>query len=455
MGDKKGRCRVIEGKSVRIVDPRTGKEAEGKIAGTKDKTLPYLINPRYVAELYHRQCWFNACDNAISDGVGGADAEVVYKNTDKTTQGDPEKVTKLNAFLKKDLRDFTTVGERLDALAKDYSIQGYMVIEIGRGADKIPAAWYHVPAVNIRELADHTGYIEVDGSNKEIGRYVKYQIGGHEDGARELMVIKKYDPSAKYMAATDTSALCSAADRLDAQDTFNSKLLKKGGLVPFILFLKEALEDDDFKRLEETVRQWETGEGDKMVVVLDGIQDGKLERAIADMNDASFVEGEKTLRERILAVKKVPPSKLGLPVANFSVAQIEDATFRFKVTAKILRLIFHRLNIVADEIVSDEGYDYEAKPETLIDFQTLAQALVGLVNNGTYNRNMALTKLGEPGMGSDGDKFTITSPTGVQELSQMLASGGTPTLGRMVDAINELRRMVIEAQRPGQDTQHD
>lgn len=449
MADGKGRFRVLKAAAKRADDPRTGKEAEGKTAGTnKGMYLPQLADPFTVANLYHLNYWAHACDDAIADGIAGAEVEAIFKGKNPEDKADEAKLALMDKFLTTDTRSFMTIGERLGRLGLDYSVVGIMAIEIGRGADRLPAAWYHVPAATIRELKDGSGYDQVDVAGKVVQHFAAYQPGGNKGGLPELIVIKKYDPAAQYQNSTDASCLASTAERMTAQDEYNSKLLRKGGMVPLLLILKDALGDDQFSRLQEYLDELEGGTTARMMGLVEGVgEGGRLEKLVQDFTDASFKEGENLLRERTLAVKKVPPSKLGLPVVNYAVAQIEDATFRHKVTAKVLRLIFHRLNIVADEVVPEEGYAYEAKPETLIDLQQIAQAVNLLVNNGTLSRNEARVRLGEKGMGDEGNIRTIQSPTGLTILSAALEAGGTPTLGRMIDQAIEARRILSGQER--------
>lgn len=449
----RGRVTIMKARKTRATDPRTGKEADGKIPGTSTgKYLPQLADPFTMANLYHLNYWVHACGDAIADGIAGAEVEAIFKGKTEDAKANDAKLVLLDKFLLTDTRNYMTVGERLGALGLDYSEIGMMAIEIGRGLDKKPAAWYHVPAATIREYRDGSGYDQVDVSGKVLTHFTPYQPGGNTDGLPELIVIKKYDPSAQYQNATDASCLASTAERMTAQDEYNSKLLRKGGMVPLMLMLKQQLGDDQLKRLQEYLDELEGGKTTRMMALLDDLGDvGKVEKLVADITDASFKDGENLLRERTLAVKKVPPSKLGLPVTNYAVAQIEDATFRHKVTAKILRLICHRLNIVADEIVPDEGYGYDAKPETLLDLATIAQALSLLVNNGTLKRNEARAKLGEKGMGPKGDILTITSPTGLTILDAALEAGGTPTLGRMIDQALAAREILSGQKQPAHE----
>jgi hypothetical protein len=154
-----------------------------------------------------------------------------------------------------------------------------------------------------------------------------------------------------------------------------------------------------------------------------------------------------------MAVKRVPPSVLGLPVVNYAVAKMERAIYRDYVLHQVVNLILHRLNIIADEIVPEPGYDFQVIPGRNDEFVELAQALTGLVDRGIFSRKMALAELGKEGMGPEGDDFTIQTAMGVVKLKDALSVAGNITAGRMVDTLAELRRTILEIRQesPGQN----
>lgn len=438
--------RTIQPKEKRVINPRT-KQDDGKSAvetSTKDQYVPILGNPQDIIAMFRLQPWVIACKRAIASAVAAIQINVVYKPPTEGESVDAGKIKLLKAFLEKDAKEYKTVQERIKALAIDFVMLDYACIEIARNADGIPSAWYHVPAVTVRELKDG-GYVQLE-NNKIIAEFAPYQAGWNKAKQREMIVVKEYDPAALYMSAMDGVSLLETITRLGRQDDYNNQLLKAGNIPPFLLMLKEALDDDSYKRFSAYINALGTGEDSDTIGLLDGIGEGHLEKLAMDVSEAGYVETEKLLRERILAVMQVPPSKLGLPIVNYAVAQQEDATFRFGRVMPIVNMLLHRLNIVADEIVPDDGYEYCARPQTYEDYLQVAQAENILVNNGIHSRNDARNRLGDENIGEEGDVLTIGGPMGITPLASAVKNS-TPTVGRALDSLLEIRRILAEVQR--------
>ncbi len=439
----KARFRTIEATHKRSIDPRTHKEAENKIKDrVSQKYVPMLADPWQLLEAISLQPWVIACKRAIISAIAATQIDAIYKSQAET-KIDNAKLKKLKDFLNNDERTYQTVNEKLARLATDYVLLGYMCIEIARNANGIPAAWYAVPAATIRETT--TGdFVQISRAGKELQNFKLYQKGGNKENLPELIVIREYDPMATYMSAMDVTSLVETSNRLYNQDDYNSQMLKMSNIPPLILILKELLDDNSYKRFKEYVNGLAAGSEADPIGIVDGVGEGRLEKLSQDITDAAYIESEKILRERIMAVMQTPPSKLGLQVSNYAVAQQEDATFKFQRTKPIIDLFLHRLNIIADEIVPDEGYDYYAKLYTYEDFAQLAEAETKLVSNGIHSRNEARAKLGDDQIGEAGAQFTVSAgAAGLIKLDDAVTNT-QPTAGQIVDQLLAIRKLLSD-----------
>ncbi len=442
---RKGRFRVLKG-GKRVVDPRTGQD-DGKTGVAVGGYTQTVGDPRRYAMMMHLDAWFSAAIGAISDGVGAADVFPVFEAPEPGQAADATVIARLTAFMETDDRDFSTPGERLSAMAKDYRLQGYCAFEIGRDSTRRPAAWYHVPAATLRRRERDGIWEQTDYLNKVVQTFGPYQKGGRKDGLPELMVIRSYDPCALYLGSPAGAPLAGTIDRMSAQDAYNTKLLRKGGIPPWLLLLREALDEEDLPRLQEWFRQIETGEDGDLVGILDGVGEGSELKALTqEQADASHVEGEKLLRERILAWLKVPPTKVSLSASNYATAYQEDQTFKFGVIQPLLRIMLKRLSVVAQETSGSPAYLYAFRQQTLEDYLQLCQAEEILLRNAVHTINQVLGRLGLPGIGPEGDVRIAFTAQGPVRLADLAAGNQPATPGRLVDTLLSLRRAIEEAQ---------
>ena len=448
---KKGRFRVLKGGGKRVMNPRTGVDDGKGPATTANQYSQTLGDPLRFAMLTYTDPWFSAGIDAIADNVGAADVFPAFESTDPAATADANAMGLLKAFLETDDRDYTTPGERLGAMAKDFKLQGFCAFEVGRGSDRKPVAWYHVPAATLRRIEANGHWEQLDYLNKVIATFGPYSPGGRDDDLPELMVIRKYDPCALYLGAPAGAPLLTTVDRLKAQDEYNTKLLRKGGIPPWLLFLREQLDEPDLLRLQEWFRELEAGEDSDLVGILDGVGEGAdLKKLTDEQADVSHIEGEKQLRERTLGVLHVPPTKVSLSASNYATAQQEDATFKFQVTQPILRMFLKRLSVVGQELTESADYHYAFRQQSLEDFLAVCQAEEILLRNAVHTINDVLSRLGLPGIGPVGDvriAFTAQGPIKLDDL----AAGNLPaTPGRLVDALLQARKAIEETNRvPG------
>jgi len=445
---KKARLRVIGGG--RVVNPRTGVEdGKGEVQAGSEQYVPLLVSPHTAAGLYHLDPWFSAAVDAISTGVATAEVFPEFQAKSPEEKADSKALQGMAAFLENTPRDQMTVAERLGALDADFSLFGYCAFEVARGSDKMPVAWYHVPGATVR-AKKKGGYVQVDGTGKILQRFAPYAAGGNKEGLPELVLIRRYDPTAQYLGSPLVAPLAMTLDRQSAQDAFNRKLLGKGGMPPKIFLLKEELGDESFQRLQAFVEGLAAGDDANQIAVLDGIGEGRLEDMIKDQEDMAFQAGEEAGRQRILAKTHVPPTKVSLNAANFATAYQEDQTFKFEVTQPRLRIYLKRLTAVAREF-APEGYAYGFKQNSLEDFYQLVQALNLLQQTGDLTANQVLQRLGFSGIGEVGDAHIAFTNQGPVKLEDLASGNLPPTPGRLVDTLLQLRRAIEESRMPVKD----
>jgi hypothetical protein len=443
----KCRFRLLKGGG-RVVNPRTGTDDGKTYPPTGGKYTPTVGNPRQYALLMHVDPWFSAALEAISEGVGAAEVFPVFETPDPGQKGDPQLIQALKEFLDRDDRAYTTAEERLAALALDLRLQGYCAFEVGRDAKKVPVAWYHVPAATLRRREQDGLWDQVDFSNKVVATFEPYQPGGGESGLPDIMVIRKYDPCAQYLGTPSAAPLAATLDRMASQDAYNVQLLRKGRIPPWLLVIRDQLDEESYQRLQEWFSELERGETANLVGILDGVGEGSdLKKLSEEQADMAHIEAEKLMRERILGVLKVPPTKVSLSASNYATAYQEDQTFKFGVLQPLLRRLLKRLSVVGQEITGSAAYRFGFRQQSLEDYLQVCQAEDILLRDAVHTINQALGRLGEPGIGPAGDvriAFTAQGPIRLEDLA-----GGNlpPTPGRLVDTLLSLRRAIEEAQR--------
>lgn len=448
--DKAMRCSVIgvKAKNSRAINPRTGKDDGKEGISAPDKYKDTLADPWDLVSVYYSAPWIKGAVRAIKQGIEASDVRAVFDHPeDPKAKADPKLLQMLTEFLERDDEDWTTPSERLAACVKDFNILGYACFEIARDAGNKPSAWYHLPAVTIRERKDGL-YDQIDMNGKVLKTLGKYAPKGREDKLPEMMMIREYDPAARYTADSPLAGLVNTGDRLNAQDDYNSQLLRKGGLSPLLLMLEGELGEEGKKRFKEELRGIAAGKYASVIALLENVPPGsQIHKLAQEMTDASFTEGEKTLRDRVLANYTVPPTKVSLSASNYATAQQEDATFRFMVTQPYLRKHLKRLSVVARELVEEKGYGYGFRQDSISSFYEQVQAEDLLFRIGARNINTLLAKLGDKGIGPAGDKhyvFTNLGPVAIEDLDKM---EGTPSVGRMIDSLVTLRKELSRALR--------
>ena len=445
MSERKKAAGRFRAHGLRVLDPRTGQENGSVAQEALPSYLPPQVDPLSAAQLYDLDPWFSAAVDAVATGVGTAEVSPAFIGPDPEQKAEPKILGKMADFLDNTQRTMETVGERLEALTTDYRIQGYCGFEIVRGTDGLPAAWYHVPAATIRARRDLKSFLQVNYLGQTVSEFVPYSSGGNKAKSPELVLIRKYDPSALSLGSSMVKTLASTADRLSAQDSYNRTLLNKGGIPPFLLILKEALDDDSAKRFEAFLKGLAQQGPDAAIGLLDGVGEGKVEKLLQDQEDSSFVKAEEVLRQRILAKAHVPPTKVSLGASNYATAYQEDQTFKNEVTQPILRIFLRRLTALAREF-APPGYFYAFKQSSLEDFYQLVMALCALQEKGDLTSNQVLARLGFQGMGPIGDAHIAYTNQGPVRVEDLVAGNLPPTPGRMMDALLQLRRMISEVQ---------
>lgn len=434
---------AIQGK-----DPRTGEPTDPVSALTPDY-LPLLMVPQQAAALYHLEPWYAAALDAIATGVSTAEIFPTFLGQEPQEQADPAMMAAMKAFLERGGVSGQTAQERIFALDLDRSLFGYWAMEVVRGSDGRPSAWYHVPGATVRVKRDGTQFAQVDpATGSIIKRFAPYAPGGNKEGLPEMVVARQYDPTALNAGTPSGAALSGTVDRLSLQDQYNRKLLGKGGMTPMLLLLREGLEEEPYKRLCAFFENLHGGDEKDQVGILDGVGEGSdLKFLVQEGEDIAFKAGEELMRERVLARTHVPPTKVSLAASNYATAYQEDQTFKFEVTQPRLRMILARLTMVAREF-APEGYSYGFKQASLEDFAQLVGALKLLLESGALTVNQVLQRTGWPPIGPDGDAHIAFTNQGPVKLGDLVAGNLPATPGKLVDTLIQARRVFEEARKP-------
>lgn len=370
-----------------------------KLFGEKSSLFDYFWNqnaPDYRSGDYAQayRGWAYACINAIAQEV----ATMNIRMKRKTSKGDIEVDSHIAKDLLSDVNPLMTSSDLLIATVSYKLLDGnvFWYLPKGKITKKPAEIWVLEPErVTIVKSQDSVvgGYVYTNEKNEHIPL-----------DTNEVIHFKTFHPRNKYrgMGVIEASALAIDTDRYAAE--YNRDYFFNSALPSAVLESDGTLSEENFKKIK---RQWEEvhaglGKAHKFAILHGGL---KLKPMVLSQKDMDFLEQRKYSRDEILAMFKVPKTRLGMTEGvTVSNAEATDYIFAKTVIKPEMQFIIDRLNEFYLEMFREDPrqtyFTFDDPVPQNVELQ-LKKWESG-INNGYLKRNEVRSQMGlEPVEGGD------------------------------------------------------
>ncbi len=343
---------TAQGKSQQLPeDGWTGAYESGEV-----KEPPYSLSA--LAELYEVNSTHRACVDAKTTNIVGLGYRFVRKGPD-ADQREREKLENLFDHCNSEM----TFSGVMRSVWTDVETTGNGYIEVTRNAAGEIDGFYHVPATTVRVKTDRSGFVQIrDGRKRHFRTLGAEPKADPETGEtqNEIVHLRKYTPQSTYYGVPDILPAISgiAGDR--AASEYNVSFFEHNA-VPRMAVICEGgpMSDDLTQQIRRFMESEIKGQAHKTLIleVPDNGTNLRLE-PLGDIQneDAGFLDYRRAVRDEILMVHRVPPSKITIVEnANLANSKDQDKTFREQVVRPEQRRVEFRINqMIRDQIgVSD------------------------------------------------------------------------------------------------------
>ncbi len=332
-----------------------------------------------LANLYAKSSWNYAAINAkMANIIGlGYSLELSPRMANKLQKvTDTDKLLKARNLIdskRLDLYDWIeslnssfSLLETLTHAFIDYQATGNGYLEIGRitsGPKKGTIGYIgHIPTSTIRVRRFHDGYVQlVQGRIRFFRNYGDQSIEdplGLDSFPNEIIHLKKYNPVDTFYGMPDILAAMNAVAGDEFAQRYNLDLFEHKAAPRYVVIAKGAnLSPTSTSHILEFLQSGLKGknhrsiyiplppdrEGQKSEVTFNAVETG--------IQDSSFSDYRKANRDEILAVHRVPATKIGIIDAAGAAASIDqDKTFKEVVCRPEQDHLEHKLNKVLLEV---------------------------------------------------------------------------------------------------------
>lgn len=341
-----------------------GSSKEGG-SGTSRQVRPLEHGWQYVAppydfrelrRFYAENSWNKASVDAIVDCVVGYEvklrvAKIVEEAAEEDERtGDPAQKELATHF-------FRTCGDRhpfenvLKEVQRDFENTGNGYLEVAR-ENGVPKYLYYLPADTVRISFDRTKYEQIRGGKRAF--FFPFSKENKDFGLNE--VIHFYRPTAEsyyYGVPEHLAALGAILGDMKARDynldKFESQMLASWALVfGGAVSAKTRAEVEDFFAAKLKKGDWQK----PLIFGMDGTnlrvdEAIKFQRLSEDIKDMAFTMFRKMNRDEILAVRRVPPSRIAFfDNPRYQTSPEQSEQFRDEVVIPRQRLLEFQMNRV-------------------------------------------------------------------------------------------------------------
>ena len=360
----------------------------------------YVAPPFNFVELtrmYDQVSWNKAAVDAIVDTTIGYEVKVKLASALKerddadTQQGDEAQKEVANAFCrnggdKQCLEDVLKLGQQ------DYENTGNMYLEVAR-ENGIPKFIYFLPAHTMRIHFDRTKYEQIRGGERAF--FFPFSPDNTDFSLNEVIHIAKAPNATSYYYGVPEhlASLGAMLGDLKARD-FNLDKFESNMIASWAMVFGGQVSAKT-RRMVEEFFETKLKKGDWHKPLIFGMDGSNLEvdKAIKfiklsdDMKDMSFTLFRKLNRDEILAVRRVPPSRIAaFDNPRYQTSPEQSEQFRDEVILPRQRRVEHAMNQIF-KCMGVTDWEFDLPVMDLTEKSEDAAIAVQMANTQSFKRN--------------------------------------------------------------------
>lgn len=407
------------GAPVEIAKTHGGNEGKGQIIGLRTFGMSSALSRRSKTakmgdwQMYYRMYVEHPVVFAAINAKVMTAANTGWEFTARDTGGDerPREKKRLRDFFHGQ-HDFRTelIGVYLNLEIYGDAFMYVVPDRMGRPS-KLKNLPPHTITVNAHPNGDVINYMQWDPnkpSNEPVATFEPIEIlhFKYRDPNNDLYGLSILEPL-KRVVATDLQA-----------SRFNYLFFENGASTGLVISLEDAT-DPDFDRAKESIMEHYVGINNAHLPMLIGGK-VKVHKASPSHTEMNFLKGQEQLWTQMLAVLRVPPSKIGfMENANRSNSKEQDKSFRAESVAPLQHLVEGVINEqFVRRVLGIEHTIWKHSDADTRDAQEQMDLWKDAIQNGILNINEIRIKMGYktiPG----GDVNYVMTPTGAVPVEDM------------------------------------
>lgn len=293
-----------------------------------------------------------------------------------------------------DMNDDETLNEVLVKVWRDYEITGNGYIEIGRKRDGTIGYLGHVPATTIRIRRKRDGFVQISANKarffRNFGDTSTSNPIGDDNRPNELIHIRRYSPTSPYYGVPDIIAAQQAIVGNEYAARFNLEFFENKAVPRHLITLKGGnlgpQAQTDLLAFFETGLKGQNHRSLFIPLPADtpaNQVEFKIESIDAKVQESSFTKYVEQNRNAILAVHRVPITKIdSAAAATLAAARDADKTFKEQVCGPQQRMMEKKLNRIFKELT--DAFEIKLNEMTLTDADTQSKIDERMVKNGIW-----------------------------------------------------------------------
>lgn len=382
---------------------------------------------KQLNRFYHENSFNKASVDAIVECVVGYEvklrvAKVIEESADEQEEktGDPAQKEVATHF-------FRTCGDRhpfenvLKEVQRDFENTGNGYLEVAR-ENGVPKYVYYLPADTVRIAFDRTKYEQIRGGKRAF--FFPFSPENKDFSLNEVIHFYRPCSESYYYGAPDyLAALGAILGDMKARDynldKFESQMLASWAMVfGGAVSAKTRQEVEDFFAQKVKKGDWHK----PLIFGMDGTnlkvdEAIKFQRLSEDIKDMAFTMFRKMNRDEVLAVRRVPPSRIAFfDNPRYQTSPEQSEQFRDEVVIPRQRLLEFHMNRVLQALgVTD--WEMDLPIMDLTEEASSATVATAMVNSQSCTRNEIRKRFGlDP----------LSPEEGGEELVKPQAAGGQP-----------------------------
>lgn len=337
------------------------------------KQPPYNLD--YLAKLYEINPYNYAAINAKSVSVVGQGYDFQESPTLKEKMEDINSKSALEKARKRFLRLKREMHEWLDTVTEpesfsevllkvytDFETTGNGYIEIGRNVNGTIGFIGHIPSTTVRVRAKRDGFVQIVGKDavffRNFGDTKTKNPIGSDSNPNEIIHIKNYSPTNTFYGVPNVIAAKNAIAGAEFASRYNLDYFENKAVPRYIVTIKggRLSEAAERKLLEflEGIKGMAGNHRSLYIPIPEDTESTKSEFKMHEVEngiqDSSFNNYRKSNRDEVLAVNRVPITKVSVAEGvSLAIARDADKTFSEQVVKPMQDLLSKRINHIIKE----------------------------------------------------------------------------------------------------------